>query len=755
MAFFDLTDHEYRYREQGGSFTAWTDCTIKPIPTGNINIAIGDFQVRVKAMNGNNPGDILSNDSAFTYTPAQSGNVYMVANALTQSNGGGLAPQNQLSTAQKGPFTKVKIWNDITQQIESLEIGVNEWGLNGGLSGMPPRPDGASIPAGLENYYDGFGFEQRFAELWTANKTEEIYYFKIGNENPQNTNGASIQAWNDWIFDDYEAQFNRYKAALVAEGKTPIVEYCLVNQGESDVSNPNWVADANAIMDKFRILYNNPDVKIVIVRTRGGSNQYAPIGLLQLEYFLQEPNAYFLDIPNHSYIDGTHTDAASMINGGEIWYNRTYGTKDTTAPTVISRTVVDANTIRVLYSEPVIGNLSGITFTINGAPENPTAITNNGMNLIDYTVATTIQAGDTVTMSFNSANGKHLDFSRNSLANFTNAAVTVDLSGTTAPQIISRATIDKTRIKLTFDQIVYNSTSAGHIFSKNGASMGSTISITGSGTTELICTVPQMAAGDVITHSYDPATGNTENANNVELAAFTGQPVTNNIVADSAPTVVSRKVKGPGLIEVKFSEPVTVSSSGADIFKKDGVSLGTTITITGTGTDTLVFHVNSFDSYTGLTHTHTGGGVIKNLADIPLEPFTDVAIPATVDWSEEIQETDGRWSFSGVWGPYINPNLYSGGEAKGTGSTGQTASATLIFTGTGVGYDIATTSLPTKFDVYLDGVFETTIDVPAGSAFCRERWVKRGLTAGSHTLLIQGVPAYNTDVHVDKVRIFA
>lgn len=68
MATYALSDHEYRYRPEGGEFTEWVEVTTKPIPVGDIAIAAGDFQVRVKALGDNLPGDILSSTVAFTVT---------------------------------------------------------------------------------------------------------------------------------------------------------------------------------------------------------------------------------------------------------------------------------------------------------------------------------------------------------------------------------------------------------------------------------------------------------------------------------------------------------------------------------------------------------------------------------------------------------------------------------------------------------------------------------------------------------------
>src|SRR6478609_3291699 len=71
-----LSNYEYRYRIMGGSFISPIQCdvsnsldngdgtiTITSIP--NADIAIGDFQVRVRAIGINPPSAWLSSDTAF------------------------------------------------------------------------------------------------------------------------------------------------------------------------------------------------------------------------------------------------------------------------------------------------------------------------------------------------------------------------------------------------------------------------------------------------------------------------------------------------------------------------------------------------------------------------------------------------------------------------------------------------------------------------------------------------------------------
>lgn len=61
-----LSQHEFRYKITGGTFTTYATCTENPIQLPDADIAIGDVEVRVKAIGINNPSAVLSNSTAFT-----------------------------------------------------------------------------------------------------------------------------------------------------------------------------------------------------------------------------------------------------------------------------------------------------------------------------------------------------------------------------------------------------------------------------------------------------------------------------------------------------------------------------------------------------------------------------------------------------------------------------------------------------------------------------------------------------------------
>jgi lysophospholipase L1-like esterase len=102
----------------------------------------------------------------------------------------------------------------------------------------------------------------------------------------------------------------------------------------------------------------------------------------------------------------------------------------------------------------------------------------------------------------------------------------------TYPTIISVVITAPTVILISFNTVV-DATNVGWSFKKNGSDNNPT-AISGSGTKTLRFTIPSIAAGDSVTYSYNPTTGDTssyEKAYSVELPIITDHPVTNQIPA--------------------------------------------------------------------------------------------------------------------------------------------------------------------------------------------------------------------------------
>lgn len=94
---------------------------------------------------------------------------------------------------------------------------------------------------------------------------------------------------------------------------------------------------------------------------------------------------------------------------------------DTTAPTVVSLTAINATTIRVVFNEATTPTVSGWSFN-NGAGITPSAVALVSGFTWDFTVAG-LASGQTITGSYNSATGNTIDTVGNELVTFTGAAV--------------------------------------------------------------------------------------------------------------------------------------------------------------------------------------------------------------------------------------------------------------------------------------------------------------------------------------------
>lgn len=107
------------------------------------------------------------------------------------------------------------------------------------------------------------------------------------------------------------------------------------------------------------------------------------------------------------------------------------GVGDTTAPTVVSATAIDATTIRIVFSEIVTtSGVTGFSFKQNGSALAASAVSGTGTTTLDFTVAA-MAAGDTILRSYNSATGNTLDAAGNELVSFTDQAVTNSIPAAT------------------------------------------------------------------------------------------------------------------------------------------------------------------------------------------------------------------------------------------------------------------------------------------------------------------------------------
>jgi len=98
---------------------------------------------------------------------------------------------------------------------------------------------------------------------------------------------------------------------------------------------------------------------------------------------------------------------------------------DTTPPTVLGVTTLNATTLRAAISEPMTSTLLGWTFKKNNVAIPASSIVGSGSDLIDFVVPA-LTAGDIITYSYSGGDAK--DEANNMLASITDAAVTNTLT---------------------------------------------------------------------------------------------------------------------------------------------------------------------------------------------------------------------------------------------------------------------------------------------------------------------------------------
>jgi hypothetical protein len=237
-----------------------------------------------------------------------------------QSNLPGLAPISALYTAQFAAVTNPALtqlfpnflmWNVASQEFQPLQVGVNEYGL-----------DGATLAAlGATGYEDGFGWEVGLARrLAITQPSKKVYYIKYGGIPINSSEGLTLVKVMGQHHTLYKEQVQNAKAWLVAQGLTPRVKGFLFDQFESDTGNANYANELAAAFAQFLSEgLTEPDTRIVVVAADSPAGTPALVQA-QTTVVNQDPtNRRLLAMaPDGTYLaqDNTHIDAKSMVIGG-------------------------------------------------------------------------------------------------------------------------------------------------------------------------------------------------------------------------------------------------------------------------------------------------------------------------------------------------------------------------------------------------------------------------------------------------------
>jgi len=98
------------------------------------------------------------------------------------------------------------------------------------------------------------------------------------------------------------------------------------------------------------------------------------------------------------------------------------------------------------------------------------------------------------------------------------------------------------------------------------------------------------------------------------------------------------------------------------------------------------------------------------------------------------EQTDGRLVYAGSWAPYSTASAYGGsyGRANTNGS-----SVTIYFNGTRFDWIAMKGTTTGKADVYLDDVFQTTINLANSVAIYKQTVWSKTTAAGNHKVQIR------------------
>lgn len=196
-------------------------------------------------------------------------------------------------------------------------------------------------------------------------------------------------------------------------------------------------------------------------------------------------------------------------------------------PVAISAQTTNSTHIQIVFTQNMNISTAGWNFKKNGGALSLTSVAGTGTNTATLLVGV-MAYGDIITYSYNSATGSTISSSTGlELQSVTDVSV-INNVAPVIPTVVSANTTDTTHIALVFSEAM-NATTVGWSFKINGGALTLT-SLAGSGTTTITFLVGTMAAGDILTWTYDATTGNTvSTATGIEMASAADQAVTNNI----------------------------------------------------------------------------------------------------------------------------------------------------------------------------------------------------------------------------------
>ena len=270
------------------------------------------------------------------------------------------------------------------------------------------------------------------------------------------------------------------------------------------------------------------------------------------------------------------------------------------------------------------GKQGQFSYQVNsGSAQSFSAAALSGGNIVLTTSGTPIAYGNTVTVSYTAGTVTAAD--GGVLASFSGQAVTNNIPAGSAPTFSSAATNTAgTTITLIFSKAMADPSGKQGQFSyqvNSGSAQSFSAAALSGGNIVLTTSGTPIAYGNTVTVSY--TAGTVTAADGGVLASFSGQAVTNNIPAGSAPTFSSAATNTAGTtITLIFSKAMAdpsgkqgqfsyqVNSGSAQSFSAAALS-GGNIVLTTSGTP-IAYGNTVTVSYTAGTVTAADGGVLAS-----------------------------------------------------------------------------------------------------------------------------------------------
>ena len=310
------------------------------------------------------------------------------------------------------------------------------------------------------------------------------------------------------------------------------------------------------------------------------------------------------DVLREDPVDGRHEqflvlpsrgDGYRLKNGGEalsvvIEDNDGDGpvTRDDTRPPLLTQATVDGRTLTLTYDKALDGAsvpaASDFAVTAAGSTVNVHRVSVAG-STVTLTLATAVQAGETVTLDYTPGANPTQDAAGNDAVPLSGQTVT----NNNGRPVLTGATVNGSTLTLTYDKALDGaSVPAASDFAVTAA--GSTVNVSGAsvaGSTVTLTLATAVEAGQTVALDYTPGANPIQDAAGNDAAALSGQTVTNNT---GRPVLTGATVNGSTLTltydkaldgaSVPAASDFAVTAAGSTVNVSGARVAGSTVTLT-------------------------------------------------------------------------------------------------------------------------------------------------------------------------------